>query len=67
MAEVAGVATYSFGARESAAITSVIASQFAGIAAVVAFLLFRERLGRLQVAGVIVIAIGVASLAAPQA
>lgn len=67
LGEVAGTATYSFGARESAAITSVIASQFAGIAAVVAFLLFRERLGRLQVAGVIVIAIGVASLAAAQA
>jgi drug/metabolite transporter (DMT)-like permease len=66
LAEVAGVATYSFGARESAAITSVIASQFAGIAAVVAYLLFGERLGRLQVAGVVVIAIGVASLAAAQ-
>ncbi len=66
LAEMAGVATYSLGARESAAITSVIASQFAGIAAIVAFLLFGERLGRLQVAGVIVIAIGVASLAAAQ-
>jgi drug/metabolite transporter (DMT)-like permease len=66
LAEVAGIATYSLGARESAAITSVIASQFAGIAAVVAFLLFGERLGRLQVAGVVVIAIGVASLAAAQ-
>jgi len=67
VAEVAGVATYSFGARESAAIASVIASQFAGIAAIVAFLLFGERLGRLQVAGVIVIAIGVGALAAAQA
>ena len=65
--EVAGAATYAFGARESAAITSVIASQFAGIAALVAFLLFGERLGRLQVAGVIVIAIGVGALAAVQA
>jgi drug/metabolite transporter (DMT)-like permease len=66
-AEVAGIATFSLGARESAAVTSVIASQFAGIAALVAFLLFGERLGRLQVAGVIVIAIGVAALAATQA
>ncbi len=65
-AEIAGVATYSLGARESAAITSVIASQFAGVAAIAAFLLFGERLGRLQVAGVIVIAIGVAALAATQ-
>ena len=67
VAEVAGVATYSFGARDSAAIASVIASQFAGIAAIVAFLLFGERLGRLQVAGVIVIAIGVGALAAARA
>ena len=66
IAEVAGVATYSFGARESAAITSVIASQFAGIAALAAFLLFGERLGRLQVAGVIVIAVGVGALAFSQ-
>jgi drug/metabolite transporter (DMT)-like permease len=67
LAEVAGVATFSFGARESAAVTSVIASQFAGIAAVLAFLLFGERLGRLQVVGVVVIAIGVGALAAAQA
>lgn len=67
IAEMAGVAMYSLGARESAAITSVIASQFAGIAAIAAFLLFGERLGRLQVAGVIVIAVGVGALALSQA
>jgi drug/metabolite transporter (DMT)-like permease len=67
LAEVAGVATFSFGARESAAVTAVIASQFAGIAALLAFVLFGERLGRVQVAGVIVIAIGVAALAATRA
>lgn len=66
-AEVAGVATFSLGARESAAVTAVIASQFAGIAALLAFLLFGERLGRVQVAGVLVIAVGVAALAAAQA
>jgi drug/metabolite transporter (DMT)-like permease len=66
-AEVAGVATFSIGARENAAVASVIASQFAGMAAIAAFLLFGERLGRLQVAGVIVIAIGVGALAAAQA
>lgn len=67
LAEVAGVATFAIGARESAAITAVIASQFAGIAALVAFLFFGERLSRLQVAGVVTIAIGVGSLAALQA
>ena len=67
LAEVAGVATFAIGARESAAITAVIASQFAGIAALVAFLVFGERLSRLQVAGVVTIAIGVGTLAALQA
>ncbi len=66
LAEVAGIATFAIGARESAAVTSVIASQFAGIAAIVAFLLFGERLSRVQVAGVVIIAVGVGSLAAVQ-
>ena len=39
-------------------------SQFAAIAAVAAFLLFGERLGRLQVAGVVLIVVGVTVLAA---
>jgi drug/metabolite transporter (DMT)-like permease len=63
LAEVAGIATFALGARDSAPVTSVIASQFAGIAAIVAFVLFRERLSRIQVAGVATIAIGVAALA----
>jgi drug/metabolite transporter (DMT)-like permease len=63
LAEVAGIATFALGARDSAPVTSVIASQFAGIAAVVAFVLFRERLSRIQVAGVATIAVGVAGLA----
>jgi drug/metabolite transporter (DMT)-like permease len=67
LAEIAGMATFAIGARESAAVTSVIASQFAGIAALVAFVLFGERLSRVQVAGVVIIAIGVATLAAVQA
>ena len=67
LAEVAGIATFATGARESAAVTSVVASQFAGIAAIAAFLLFGERLSRIQVAGVVIIAIGVGSLAALQA
>ncbi len=67
LAEVAGVVTFSLGARESAPITAVIASQFAGIAAIAAFLLYGERLTRVQVAGVVVIAVGVAALAFLQA
>jgi drug/metabolite transporter (DMT)-like permease len=67
LAEVVGIATYAIGSRDSAPIASVIASQFAGIAAVSAFVLFGERLGRVQVIGVVVIAVGVAALAAVRA
>jgi drug/metabolite transporter (DMT)-like permease len=67
LAEVVGVATFALGARDSAPIVSVIASQFAGIAAIAAFLIYGERLSRVQVAGVIVIAVGVALLAALRA
>jgi uncharacterized membrane protein len=67
LAEVAGVLTFSLGARDSAAVTAVLASQFAAIAAVVAWVAFGERLGRLQIVGVVVIAVGVAVLAAVQA
>ena len=45
----------------------MIASQFAGIAAIAAFFLFGERLSRIQVVGVVTIALGVALLAALQA
>jgi drug/metabolite transporter (DMT)-like permease len=67
IAEVAGVATFATGARDSAAITAVIASQFAAIAAIVAFAMFGERLSRVQVIGVGIIATGVATLAALRA
>jgi drug/metabolite transporter (DMT)-like permease len=67
LCEVAGIATFALGARDSAPVTSVIASQFAGIAAVSAFVLFGERLSRVQVIGVVVIATGVAALAAVRA
>ncbi|TAJ99988.1 MAG: hypothetical protein EPO36_10175 [Chloroflexota bacterium] len=63
VAEVAGTGTFALGSRDSAAIAAVLASQFAGIAAIVAWLLFGERLGRVQVAGVAIIAMGVATLA----
>ena len=65
--EVLGAATYAWGARESTAIAAVLASQFAGIAAIFAFVAWGERLSRLQVIGVVTIAAGVALLAALQA
>jgi drug/metabolite transporter (DMT)-like permease len=61
--EAAGTAAFVLGAQHGVATTAVLASQFAALAAVVAFFLFGERLARVQVAGIVVIAIGVASLA----
>jgi multidrug transporter EmrE-like cation transporter len=42
----------------------VLASQFAGLAAVVGWLVFRERLTRIQFAGVVAIVVGVSVLSA---
>ena len=52
------------GRHDSIAITAVLGSQFAAIAAVVAFFLFGERLSRIQVVGVVLIVGGVTVLAA---
>ena len=66
-AEVAGFASYAVGARHDIAVAAVLASQFAAIAAVGAFLLFRERLTRLQLGGVTMVLAGVAVLSAVRA
>jgi drug/metabolite transporter (DMT)-like permease len=66
LAEVFGTAVYAFGARDGIAVASVTSSQFGAIAAVVSVFFFRERLRRIQVVGVVVIAVGVALLAALQ-
>jgi drug/metabolite transporter (DMT)-like permease len=62
LAEIFGYAAYTTGAAQSVAITAVLASLFAPIAAVAAYLLFRERLGRQQVVAVVVIVTGVVTL-----
>ena len=62
LAEVAGFAAYAVGARHGIAISAVLASQFAAVAAVGAYLLFGERLGRVQLVGVAMIVAGVAAL-----
>jgi drug/metabolite transporter (DMT)-like permease len=67
VAEVLGAASFAIGSRESIAVTAVIASQFPAIAGIGAFFLFRERLSRIQLAGVVIVAIGVAVLAALRA
>ncbi len=67
VAEVVGVASYAFGAREGIAIAAVMSSQFGAIAAIVSVAFFGEHLRRIQVIGVAVIAGGIAALAALQA
>jgi drug/metabolite transporter (DMT)-like permease len=62
--EVVGIASFAFGAREGIAVASVIASQFAAIAAIAAVVILRERLARIQVVGVATISVAVAVLAA---
>ncbi len=60
--EVLGFVSFAIGAQYQIAVTSVLASQFAPIAAVMAYVLFKEKLGRLQIAGVIVLVVGVTAL-----
>lgn len=62
--EVFGGAVYVVAATADIAIAAVLSSQFAAIAAVAAFFLFRERLQRVQVVGVVLIGVGITALAA---
>ena len=62
IAEVVGFSLFTLGAREGIAVASVLSSMFAPIAAIAAFVVFRERLGRRQIAGIVLIAVGVAAL-----
>lgn len=65
--EVVGFAVFAFGARHGIAISAVLASQFAVISAVAAYLLFGERLTRPQIVGAAVVVTGVGFLSALQA
>jgi len=65
--EALGSGLYVVGASGGVAPAAVLSSQFAAIAAIGAFLLFGERLQRVQVLGVVLIATGVTALAASNA
>ncbi len=67
LCEVGGFASYALGARHGIAVAAVLGSQFAAIAAVAAFFLFRERLRPLQIGGVVTIAVCVAVLSGMRA
>jgi len=60
--EVAGYTLFTLGAQVDIAITAVLASMFAPIAAIAAFVLFQERLARRQVAGIALTVTGIALL-----
>jgi drug/metabolite transporter (DMT)-like permease len=64
--EVFGGGVYVVAASQDVAIAAVVASQFAAFAAVGGYFLFGERLQRLQLIGVVIIALGVTTLAALQ-
>lgn len=65
--EVLGFALFALGARHGIAVSAVLASQFAAVAAVAAYFLFGERLARAQLAGVALIVVGVGVLSALEA
>lgn len=63
LSEVAGYSLYAVGASHDIALTAVLGSMFAPTAAVAAFILFRERLARHQIAGIALVVVGIAVLA----
>jgi drug/metabolite transporter (DMT)-like permease len=67
LCEVAGFASFSLGSRHGIAVSSVLASQFAAVAVLAAFVVFHERLRAVQVAGIMTILICVAALSAIRA
>ncbi|HET7572221.1 MAG TPA: DMT family transporter [Gaiellaceae bacterium] len=60
LCEVGGFASYAVGSRHAIAIAAVLASQFAALTVVASFVLFRERLRSIQLAGIagIVVCVG---------
>jgi drug/metabolite transporter (DMT)-like permease len=60
--EVLGVASFTLGARHDVAIAAVLSSQFAAMSVVAAYVLFGERLGRVQLRGVVLVLVGVSVL-----
>ncbi|HEX7949814.1 MAG TPA: DMT family transporter [Candidatus Limnocylindrales bacterium] len=64
--EALGNGLYVVAAHDGVAAAAILSSQFAAFAAIGAFILFGERLQRVQVLGVVMIAIGVTVLATTQ-
>jgi drug/metabolite transporter (DMT)-like permease len=64
LTEVLGFVCFAVGARDSIAVAAVLGSQFAVVASVAAYVFLHERLTRPQLAGVVLIVVGVAALTA---
>jgi drug/metabolite transporter (DMT)-like permease len=62
-AELVGYVSYVTGAHHGVAIPAVLGSQFAAVATITSFAIFRERIGPRQIAGAVVIVAGVSVLA----
>jgi drug/metabolite transporter (DMT)-like permease len=62
VAEVAGFFAFALGSRHGFAVAAVLSSQFATVALAVSYVLFSERLSRVQFAGVVCVLVGVAAL-----
>ena len=67
VAEVLGFFSFTWGARHGIAIASVLSSQVAALSLLGAYLVFGERLGRLQLGGVAVVIVAVAVLSGVRA
>ena len=67
LAEVAGFYSYTLGSRHGLAIAAVLSSQFAVLALAASYVLFGERLSRIQPVGVSCVLVGVAALSALRA
>jgi drug/metabolite transporter (DMT)-like permease len=65
--EVVGFYSYTLGSRHGLAIAAVLSSQFAVLALIGSYVLFKERLHRIQLAGVGCVIVGVALLSALRA
>ena len=66
LCDLVGITLYAIGAEMNIQITAVMSSQMAPIAAVLAYFLFKERLARGQLVGLIVIIAGVIGLSLAQ-
>jgi drug/metabolite transporter (DMT)-like permease len=67
LGEVLGFFSYNIGSAHSIAITAVLGSQFSTLGVIGSYLLFGERLGRIQLVGVCTVIVGVSLLSAATA